>query len=41
VLPDDVTATVFNALGLDPETTIRDQLNRPMPISACRPVPLF
>jgi uncharacterized protein (DUF1501 family) len=41
VLPDDVTATVFHALGLDPETTIRDQLNRPMPISAGRPIPLF
>jgi hypothetical protein len=32
--PDDITATVFQALGLQPETTIYDQLGRPMPISA-------
>jgi hypothetical protein len=38
VLPDDITATVFHALGLDPETTITDQLNRPMPIAAGRPL---
>jgi uncharacterized protein (DUF1501 family) len=38
VLPDDITATIFHALGLDPETPIRDQLGRPMPISAGRPV---
>jgi hypothetical protein len=42
VRPDDVTATVFHALGIDPETTIHDQLNRPMPVSAGRPLrPLF
>jgi hypothetical protein len=40
-LPDDVTATVLHALGLDPETTIRDQLNRPMPIASGRPLALF
>jgi hypothetical protein len=40
--PDDITATVFHALGLDPETEIRDQLGRPMPISAGQPLlPLF
>jgi len=40
--PDDITATVFHALGLDPETEVRDQLKRPMPISAGQPVlPLF
>jgi hypothetical protein len=32
--PDDITATVFQAMGLRPETTIYDQLGRPMPISA-------
>jgi hypothetical protein len=37
-LPDDVTATVFRALGYDPKTEIRDQLNRPMPISAGTPI---
>jgi hypothetical protein len=36
--PDDVTATVFHALGLDPATEIRDQLGRPVPISAGSPV---
>jgi hypothetical protein len=36
--PDDITATVFHALGLDPETEIRDQLGRPMPISAGQPI---
>jgi uncharacterized protein (DUF1501 family) len=40
--PDDITATVFHALGLDPATEIRDQLGRPMPISAGQPIrPLF
>jgi hypothetical protein len=38
VRPDDITATVFHALGLDPETEIRDQLGRPMPISAGQPI---
>jgi uncharacterized protein (DUF1501 family) len=36
--PDDITATLFHALGLDPETMIYDQLHRPMPISAGRPI---
>src|SRR5262245_11498868 len=31
--PEDITATVFELLGVDPETEIRDKLNRPMPIS--------
>jgi hypothetical protein len=42
VRPDDITATVFHALGLDPATEIHDQLRRPMPISAGEPIlPLF
>jgi hypothetical protein len=36
--PDDITATVFHALGFDPKTLIHDQLKRPMPISAGRPI---
>jgi hypothetical protein len=36
--PDDITATLFHALGLDPETIIFDQLHRPMPISAGQPI---
>lgn len=36
--PGDITATIFHALGLDPETIIHDQLQRPMPISDGRPL---
>jgi hypothetical protein len=40
--PDDLTATLFHALGFDPETVIRDQLGRPVPIAAGSPLlPLF
>jgi hypothetical protein len=38
VRPDDITATVFHALGFEPDTMIADQLGRPMPISAGRPI---
>ena len=31
--PGDITATLFHCLGFDPRTEIRDQLQRPMPIS--------
>jgi hypothetical protein len=31
--PEDISATVFQLLGIDPETEIRDTLNRPMPVS--------
>ena len=34
--PQDLTATLFHALGLAPETEIRDRLNRPLPISRGR-----
>jgi uncharacterized protein (DUF1501 family) len=33
VRPDDISATLFTALGLDPQTEIRDQLGRPFAIS--------
>jgi uncharacterized protein (DUF1501 family) len=33
VRPDDLSATIFTLLGLDPATEMRDQLNRPIPIS--------
>ena len=39
--PGDITATVFHALGFNPETVIYDQLNRPMPISNGRPITSF
>jgi uncharacterized protein (DUF1501 family) len=42
VRPDDITATVFHALGFDQKTEISDQLKRPMPIAAGDPlIPLF
>jgi hypothetical protein len=31
--PEDMSATLFDLLGLDPETEIRDKLDRPLPIS--------
>jgi hypothetical protein len=34
VRPDDLAATMFHLLGIDPKTEIRDALNRPLPISA-------
>jgi hypothetical protein len=33
VRPEDISATVFSLLGLDPETELRDRLNRPLAIS--------
>ena len=36
VLLDDLTATVFALLGIDPHTEVRDKLNRPLPVSAGR-----
>ncbi|OWK43218.1 DUF1501 domain-containing protein [Fimbriiglobus ruber] len=31
--PEDLAATMFDSLGLDPEAEIRDAFNRPLPIS--------
>jgi len=31
--PEDLAATMYHLLGIDPETEIRDSLNRPLPIS--------
>ncbi len=42
VLLDDLAATVFALLGIDPHTEVRDKLNRPLPVSAGKIVtPLF
>jgi hypothetical protein len=35
---EDVAATMFGALGLEPQTEVRDKLNRPLPIAAGRVV---
>jgi hypothetical protein len=34
VRPEDLSATMFHLLGLDPHTEVRDALNRPLPISS-------
>lgn len=34
VRPEDLSATMFHLLGINPATEIRDALNRPLPISA-------
>ena len=33
VRPEDLSATMFHLLGIDPKTEVRDALNRPLPIS--------
>jgi hypothetical protein len=33
VKPDDLAATIYHLLGIDPHTEVRDTLNRPVPIS--------
>jgi hypothetical protein len=38
VRPDDLAATMFALLGLDPATEIRDALGRPLPIAKGEPV---
>ncbi len=34
VRPDDLSATLFHLLGIDPRTEVRDALQRPLPISS-------
>ena len=36
--PEDLAATMFEALGIDPETEITDKLKRPLPISRGKPI---
>src|SRR5260370_40478252 len=36
VRPEDLSATIFHLLGIDPTTEVRDSLNRPWPISPVR-----
>jgi hypothetical protein len=38
VRPDDLAATVFALLGIDPTTEVRDALDRPFPIATGQPV---
>ncbi len=36
--PEDLAATMFEALGIDPESEIRDKLGRPLPIARGKPI---
>jgi hypothetical protein len=38
VEPQDLTATVFHCLGIDPHTLLRDRFNRPHAISSGQPI---
>ncbi len=38
VSPDDIAATMFWALGIDPSAEFHDALNRPLPIAAGKPL---
>jgi len=38
VSPEDVAATVYQLLGIDPHTRIRDPLNRPHTLAPGRPI---
>ena len=31
--PDDVAATIFHCLGIDPEMTVNDRSGRPFPVA--------
>ncbi len=39
--PPDLHATIFHALGIDPEHRIHDPSGRPIPVSDGKPLPLF
>ena len=38
VTPEDLTATIYKLLGIDPEAFIHDLQDRPVPISSGKPV---
>lgn len=38
VSPDDIAATMYWALGIDPEAEFQDTLGRPLPIAAGKPI---
>ena len=38
VTPEDLSATIYHLLGIAPETTLRDSLDRPWPLSQGEPV---
>ena len=38
VLPQDLMATIYHCLGIDPATEVYDPLRRPLPIAAGSPI---
>lgn len=38
VTPQDLAATIYHALGIDPRTELRDPLNRPLPLTSGQPL---
>ena len=36
--PGDLAATIYRALGIDPETELRDRLDRPIRLATGRPI---
>ena len=36
--PEDLAATMFEALGIDPEAEVKDKLNRPLPVARGKPI---
>ena len=38
VTPEDLTATIYQLLGIDPKAEIHDLQQRPLPVSSGRPV---
>ncbi|MCA1685725.1 MAG: DUF1501 domain-containing protein, partial [Planctomycetia bacterium] len=38
VSPDDLAATIYWALGIDPDSEFHDTLNRPLPIASGKPI---
>jgi hypothetical protein len=41
VTPEDVTATIYTALGIPPNTELRDPLDRPHRLSTGKAIPIF
>lgn len=41
VSPEDLSATIFHALGVPPETELRDRVGRPLPVSRGDVVPIL
>ena len=39
VTPQDIAATIYQLMGLKPETELRDNQNRPYPLASGSPIP--